>query len=399
MTFISADPIEWWLEVSPNELEAVWRDRPTLSTPGRCWSAYLHQICLSLFLPWLQTEYIADATVWPDSATLHSFWEVVDGVAITVGGKRWVLLPSESLDRSELVVPQEWVDIPDWTADYYLPVQVDLEQPGLRIWGYATHQQLKTIARYDAGDRTYCLDAHQLTQDLTVFWATYQFCPDEPTKAAVSPLPRVSPLQIKNLLRQLGDPAVTFPRLATSFPLWGALLSQPTWRRQLFQARQSVKSEPLVSFAVRENLRQWFQAVFSDGWQALDRLCDGRTECLATCFRSHLASNLSEVKRSKLIDLGGQLDAPRLVLLVGLRPEADEKTEIQVQIHPTSSDPYVPENLRLALLSESGDVLQAIQAEQQDYYIQLNRFKCTPGYCFSVQVGLNEYSMKEDFIV
>ncbi|MDJ0706768.1 MAG: DUF1822 family protein, partial [Leptolyngbyaceae cyanobacterium MO_188.B28] len=357
MAFMPADPTEWRLEISPNELEAVWRDRPSLSTPGRCWSAYLNQVCLSRFLPWLQTEYIADATVWPDAENLHSFWEVVDGFAITAGGKRWVLLPSESLDKSELVVPQEWVDIPEWVADYYFPVQVDLEQPALRIWGYATHQQLKTAAQYDASDRTYCLDGRQLTQDLTVFWAAYQFCPDEPTRALVSALPKVFPSQIEGLLQQLGDPAVTFPRLAASFPFWGALLSQPTWRRQLFKARQGAKSKPLVLNTTPVNLNQWFQAVFINGWQPLEKLCDGKTQRLATCFRSHLASNLSEVKGAKLIGLDCLPKDSPLVLLVGLRPEANEKTGVQVQIHPTSKNPYVPENLRLTLLSESGEAL------------------------------------------
>ena len=35
-----------------------------------------------------------------------------------------MLIPSEAIDDSELEVPQEWVDIPSWAADYYLAVQI-----------------------------------------------------------------------------------------------------------------------------------------------------------------------------------------------------------------------------------------------------------------------------------
>ena len=170
MTFISADPTEWWLEIPSDTPQDSCRNSHPFSTPGRCWSAYLNQICLTIFLPWLQAEYISSAAAWPNAELLPSFWEVVDGAAITVGGKRLVLLPSETLDRSELAVPQEWVDIPDWAADYYLPVQIDLNHQVIRIWGYATHRQVKMMSRYDSGDRTYYLEAHHLTRDLTVFW-------------------------------------------------------------------------------------------------------------------------------------------------------------------------------------------------------------------------------------
>ena len=398
MTFISADPAEWQLEISPHALEQAWRNRPTLSTPGRCWSAYLNQICLTIVLPWLQREYSADATAWPNSASLPSLWEVVDGTAFTVGSKRLVLLPTENLDSSELAVPQEWVDIPEWAADYYLPVQVDLEQSQIRIWGYATHQQLKSTAYFDSDDRAYCLEAHRLTRDLTVFWATYQFCPDEQTRTTVAPLPILSPPQAEHLLQQLADPVVTFPRLAKPFPLWGALLGQPKWRQQLFQSRQRVSLKPPALADERVNLSQWFQAIFSNGWQAIDKLHDGGALCLATGFRSHFPSRLTEVKQAKMIDLGPPTDPQTVVLLVGIRPEANEKIGVQAQLHPTSHDPHLPDNLTLSLLSESGKVLQAIQTEGQDYYIQLNRFKCPLGCCFSLKVGLNEYSIMESFI-
>ncbi len=61
----------------------------------------------------------------PDSDT----WQFVNGSVLELNGKRIVLLPSKAIDRSELVIPQEWVDIPAWAGDYFMAVQIDLAFP------------------------------------------------------------------------------------------------------------------------------------------------------------------------------------------------------------------------------------------------------------------------------
>ena len=200
------------------------------------------------------------------------------------------------------------------------------------------------------------------------------------------------------LLQRLGDPTVTFPRLAEPFPLWGALLKHPEWRQKLFQSRQGDFSRAPVSAVAQVHLSKWFEAIFTVGWQSLDSLSDEETNSFATRFRSPLALNQNEVRQAKRIDLETQSTSRSIALLIGLRPEANDKLGIQAQLHPTSGYEYLPESVRLALLSDSGEVLQAIQAESQDYYIQLNRFKCPLGYCFSLKVELGECSIVEDFI-
>ncbi len=52
------------------------------------------------------------ARVYPNFAALPSFWEFVNGTAITVDNLRLVLVPTLAMDEDELRVPQEWVDIP-----------------------------------------------------------------------------------------------------------------------------------------------------------------------------------------------------------------------------------------------------------------------------------------------
>lgn len=267
MTFTFADPIQVWLELSPASQAQAWQQSQSFSTPSSRWNAYLNQLCLSAALSWLQEESGSQATPWPNTAALASFWEVVNGTAIALGPTRIILVPTEAIDLSELRVPQEWVDIPSWTADYYLAAQANPDDGWVRIWGYATHQQLKTRGNYDTVDRTYCLDEDDLIQDLSVLWVARQLCPEEPTRGTIQPLPALPQAQAENLLQRLANSSVTTPRLAIPFEPWGALLGHGGWRQRLCERRRGLPEQWSIS--------QWFQANVSDlaqqiGWQRVE---------------------------------------------------------------------------------------------------------------------------------
>lgn len=53
--------------------------------------------------------------------------------------------------------------IPLMLTFYYLAAQVKPDGEWVRIWGYTTHTELKSLAHYDSVDRTYCMDARHLT--------------------------------------------------------------------------------------------------------------------------------------------------------------------------------------------------------------------------------------------
>ena len=65
------------------------------------------------------------------------------GSANEIGKLRLILIPTDNLDRSELRVPQEWLDLPTWAGDYSLGVQINLDSQMINIWGFASHQALK----------------------------------------------------------------------------------------------------------------------------------------------------------------------------------------------------------------------------------------------------------------
>ena len=259
------NPTNLWLEIPESQQTKIWSGSQAFSTDNRRWMAYLNRLSSQVFLPWLQQEYAQDAKVFPNSATLPSIWEVTNGTGISFNGKKMVLIPSEAFDISELRVPQEWVDIPSWSADYYLAVQVNVESGYIRIWGYTSQAYLKNMGTYDAGDRTYCLDKEHLISNLNIVWIARQLCPEEITKNQTASLPELSTTQANNLIDRLGSQVIN-PRQAIPFTMWGALLENGGWRQRLYEQRQGMPKQ--------WSIRQWIQTEVSEaarqfGWGSI----------------------------------------------------------------------------------------------------------------------------------
>ncbi|WP_017318001.1 DUF1822 family protein [Mastigocladopsis repens] len=261
------NPTDLWLEISEAEQTKTWEQSQAFSSDNRRWTAYLNRLCLNTFLPWLREEYAVDATAFPSLKAHPSIWEVVNGTGISFGTSRMVLIPTEAVDLSELRVPQEWVDIPSWSADYYLAVQVNLEEGCIRVWGYTTHAQLKSMGTYDASDRAYSLDAEDLISNLNILSMTHQICPEEVTRLETAPIPALSSDQAQSLLQRLGNSRLILPRIAVPFQIWGALLEHAGWRQRLYEQRQGQQQQ--------WSIRQWMQSGVSDfaqkfGWGSVD---------------------------------------------------------------------------------------------------------------------------------
>lgn len=258
-----------WLEIPEAEQTKIWQQSQAFSTNNRCWIAFLNRLSLNAFLAWVREEHDKSATAFPNETTLPSIWEVVNGTGISLRTSRIVLIPTEDIDLSELRVPQEWVDIPSWSADYYVGVQVNLEQGCIRIWGYTTHAALKNKGTYDAGDRAYCLDldTDDLISNLNILWMALQICVEEVTQIETAPLPELSVTQSENLLQRLGNPDIILPRQEVPFQMWGSLLEHGGWRQRLYEQRQGQQQQ--------WSIRQWMQTGVSDfaqrfGWGSVD---------------------------------------------------------------------------------------------------------------------------------
>ncbi|MEH2318040.1 DUF1822 family protein [Nostoc sp.] len=401
MTSAFTEPQELLLEISPSLQTSSWQESQVYATPSSRWRAYMNQICLHGFLNWVKAEYVPEASIWYSSPGIPAFWEFVNGTAILLKEKRVVLIPSEAIDDTELEVPQEWVDIPSWAADYYLAVQVTPDGESVKFWGYITHTELKSLADYDQVDRTYCIDARHLIKDLNAFWMTYQFCGTEEMKTAIAPLPELSTAEVEYVQQMLSNSSVTFPRLAVPFTTWGMLLENEQWRQWLYQPGQRYlpRTAPTQFSQVQVNLSRWLEQIYDASWQAIETFFEQNSSNLAFNFRSSSGLNATPIKRAKLIDLGMEIDAQKVILLVALITKANQQVSIRIQLYPACNQPYLPANIKLVLLSDQEGIIQQVQARVQDIYMQLKLFNGEVGECFSIQVALNNYQITENFMI
>jgi Protein of unknown function (DUF1822) len=262
-----ANPTDLILEIPVNAQNQADLQSPSFSNPTSRYQGYINELCLSAVLPWLQEDFTPQAKVWPNTTALPSFWELVNGTAVLVDAKRFILVPSETIDLSELRVPQEWVDLLSFAGDYYLAVQVETDEGYVKVWGYCTHEQLKNQGNYDAGDRTYSLDSTELINDIGVLAVTQELCPQTTTRTAISALPSLPQQQAQNLIARLGKSEVVTPRLEIPFQLWGGLIEHGGWRQSLYQQRLGLTEQWAVLQWLQSGVSQVAQTI---GWERLN---------------------------------------------------------------------------------------------------------------------------------
>ena len=187
------------------------------------------------------------------------------------------------------------------------------------------------------------------------------------------------------------------------------------------------------------NLRSWFAGIFEPDWQTLESLWKQPQFRAAYAFRSSGTieekpndppsdlSGLSNparlreaqrqsrsqsrhegnppdrqkealIRRAKLIDLGIEIANQSVILILEVRPEANQQTSIRLQLHPTGNEIYLLPGLQMTVLDEYGAVFLEAQARDADNYIQL-QFRGELGEQFSVMLALNHPILTEDFVI
>lgn len=378
-----------WLDIPETVHTEAWAQSQTVV--GDRWQVYLNQVCLQTILPWLQEKFDREPVV--QTPTTPQFWELVNGSAIAVGDTRIILVPTESMDHSELRVPQEWIDIPDWMGDYYLAVEVNPDDQGLDIWGYSTHAQIKAEAEFDASDRAYALTGEGLIQDVTVFWVMQQLA-TEPTRSTIPALTELPATTTNSLIQQLASSDVIVPRLELPFQQWGALLQSDRALQILCQQRtRPDQPQPITeSPQPTVQLGQWLNNLVETSWQTLEMVF-GATPDLAFSFRGENAQ--APVQRVKLIRFSDEL---QVVLAIAVETEPDERRRIAIRVLPRPTETVLPAHLQLQMISPSGEVLQSVASSDQSRYIQLRPFKCLPATTFRLNLEVEDVSVTEDFV-
>lgn len=381
------DPTSIWLEITPEEIDRATPNPQLYSNPTGLHNAQINQLCLTKFQAGLTDREIAHQPSFNDTESA-TIWDVVTGCAIEIGKLRLILIPTENLDRDELRVPQEWLDLPTWAGDYYLGVQIDLDSQMMSIWGFASHQALKDRGRYSSRDRTYSLDSDLLVSNLDLLWIAEELA--LAPRNIVPELPNLSLERALELIQGLSQPSPYSPRLALNFAEWGAILNNPTLRSQLYQIRiqrAAIFQAPAPTFRLVDWLRQEFTSAIACGWE--------NHQALAVMSPSHN----NTIARSKLIDLQVDLSRETIVLLVGIIPEPGDRMRAVVRVHPAIGSRYLPPQLQLSYLDTDGAILRTVTARTNDDYIQLPAFTCSIGTEFNLQLQLQNARSIERFIV
>ena len=405
-------PDQLLLEFTQQEREKAWQkiqSQNYINLTAR-WQTYLNYLCLSTLLDYLNKEQDLNCqpTVWQQDDLLN-FWQIVTGTAIELNQKRLIIIPHEVNNSSELQVPREWIDIPNWTGDYYLGVEINLEQCWMRVSGYTTYEQLREQSKYNVVNETYSLAAEELVEELTTLWTMielewnyqsrlqsllsgqYAHCHNISTLCTTS----LSANNATTLLAKLKRGDRGWLRLNLPFEEWAAIITDNRWRQKLYRQYKLMETSQLSTNTI--NLSQWLQGKFTLGWQPFTEFIRSTTEIPAYALRSFPESIPTTVEGVKLLDLGMQLGDLSVALLIGMTPEQDDKIGVRVQLHPASEKNHLPTNIRLALLNQSGDTLQEFEARNQDELIQLKRFTCPRKKRFLIRVALNSYSITEEF--
>jgi hypothetical protein len=136
----------------------------------------------------------------------------------------------------------------------------------------------------------------------------------------------------------------------------------------------------------RSQLNNWLQNLFESGWQTVEEVLTPQTPLLAL--------RRSTVRRAKRIEL----DTHAVVLIVTLQPENRERLGIHLQLCSVNPQMALPPQLKLMVLTESGEVFREIAATGTDTFMQYE-FSGQIREQFSVKVALGDTSITEAFVI
>ncbi|MEB3216755.1 MAG: DUF1822 family protein [Nostocales cyanobacterium 94392] len=319
------------------------------------WQVYLNTLALLALEVWLQERL-------PNQVVLRDINFIATAGNLKIGEYKFCAIATEHLLSETIAIPQQLIANPESSAHFYVVLEVLEEQEEVVIRGFLPHKQLVEV---------------KSNLELPISEGCYQV-----------PLTLFDIEPNHLLLYQHYVKAAEFAVSVAS--------------NKVTQVSENV-SKILHSTATK--LSEWLQGVIDEGWQTIDSLCNPQ---LGLAFSTR---NLDkDTKRAKIIDLGIDLGNRKVVLLLNISPETSfpvdsnikrdenqEKIKVVAQLYPMGEERFLPQDIKLILLSKSGKVLQEVTSRIQDNYIQLKPFKGEAGKQFSIQINFENTIIKEDF--
>ena len=382
------------LHCPPGAAATAWAAGAEIPSVGGRWAAYINYLCQLTLTPWLEPLELPLGPYWPDAQDGMNLWSAVGGFRFILGEQSFVVIPSDSIDTQTVSIPQEWVDLLGWAADYYLAVQVLPDDGVLQILGCFSYEQVKQ-APYQPFSRSFEIaedcpyvefDALVVAQQLGVH---QQFV----AHLDLANLPSLSASRAATILMQTQQKPPALVRLMVPFEEWGALVSQDEWRQSLGQ-QLAVRRSVDVDVAITA-LGDWLHQGISQGWQALEEMSQWIEPQMTWALRQgQVAAGTPILKAGKLLSVSPDGTAA-LLLTVSIEPVADGRRAIQVHLYPLERELF--SNLTLSM-DVGGQTLQSVTARPEDRYIQLKQFKSLPDQPFSLIITTSETRLQEPFL-
>jgi Protein of unknown function (DUF1822) len=228
-------PEHIWIDLSPTvQLESKLSAEQLRDRDYNLSRVDLNRLCMVAIKKWLSEVFDLELkSVFPcvlgEKENLEFISKLVNGFALQLGKTRLVFIPSQSIDLTEIEIPQEWVDLPNWSADYYIPIQVDVEGKYLHLWTFISHYDLKNNCEFDPVFRNYEIPDRIETKNLDVLFTAcelHALGELTPKRAALDTVPALATTDANKLIEQLQQRRSEFsPRLDFSFSQWGKLLN------------------------------------------------------------------------------------------------------------------------------------------------------------------------------
>ncbi len=443
------------LELSQATREKAWQETATLTSETSRYRAYLNLLARENFINWLELileKKITDNWQLKDNLNI---WQFVNGSVIEIEESRIVLIPTETEDKSEIAVPQEWLTIPDWVGSYYVAVQVNIEESFISFWGYITYKELQSQGSLDMLNRTVDLEAEYLETDITLMIFDNEYGWE--TIPQVNPLSVLSTTEKEFFINQIKT--TLSPRLLLYFDKWlgfisdkeilyslanhGEIIHLTTWLTEKIepiftQGWQNLTDlieqylltdfsltpqwvtrslTPIESLNILHNSQdetEINQAIFCLGnlsmnsefkQQAIASLSDIITNTEDEEIRWNAAlslrllapnSEFSGYWRGKIVNLGLELANYDLALVMGILPKSETETSIFIRVYPLGDNNYLPANLHLQIIDAEGNIFKEIISRYEDNLIQYKLW-ANHGENIQVKLGLNDVWFTEKF--
>ncbi|HIK06897.1 MAG TPA: DUF1822 family protein [Trichormus sp. M33_DOE_039] len=326
------------ISLEPEDFDWAKNNSNYVNNEPQQWQAYLNSLALIGCETWLKENL-------PQQAVKKDL--IANAAYLRIGNFKFCILATEHLLDEVVNIPQNLVSQSELTAHFYLIVEVIEEQEEIILRGFLRYDQLlvalNAINFSTTQDNFYEIPLSKFDPEPNhlLFYCLY-------TEPAAIPLPVVT---------------------------------------QVFQ-QQSLEHMSKK----KTKLSQWLQHEFDEMWQAIETLIDPNTSLVFS-----LRNTDKMIRRGKLIDLGMQLGSEKIALLVNITREVENKLRVLIQLHPTGKQKFLPSNIKLSLLSETGTLLYEVSSRTQDNYIQLKSFKGEEGNSFSIEVSLDDIKIREKF--